>query len=249
MALWQAIVIALLGYVSSIYGTWFLGTVGGWNMTGRPIVAGALIGLILGDVKNGIIIGAAVQAMYVGLVTPGLSVPGDVNFASYIGIPLTVVAAAKPAYAVTLSVPLSFLGVALVYLVVSVNVVFVHLQDRWIREGKIKLATNIPIFANITQFICRFLPIFLACYYGAGYVENLVNAIPESLGVIFQILGGILPAIGFGLLLQYTLKSNKDLLFVLLGFILVAVLKVPIVPVTILALLVAMFNMRTEGMG
>ena len=34
-------------------------------MIGRPIVAGALIGLILGDVKNGVLIGAAIQALYV----------------------------------------------------------------------------------------------------------------------------------------------------------------------------------------
>lgn len=242
MTLSQALLIALLGYIGSIYGTWFLGTVGGWNLIGRPIVAGAIIGLILGDVTQGIITGAAVQALYVGLVTPGLSVPGDVNFASYIGIPLALVAGAKPGYAVALSVPLSFLGVALIYFVVSVNVFFVHLQEKWIQEGKFRRAANIPILACVTQFVVRFFPIFFACYYGGEFVQEIVAIMPQTLGNIFLVLGGILPAIGFGLLMKYTLKQKKELLFLLVGFIMISVLKMPIIPVTVIALFIAVLD-------
>lgn len=88
MSIWQALLIALIGYMSSIYSPWLLGGLGGWYTTGRPFVAGMIIGLILGDVKTGILMGAAVQALYIGLVTPGGAMPADVNFAAYIGIPL-----------------------------------------------------------------------------------------------------------------------------------------------------------------
>lgn len=239
MSLIQALLIALFGYLGSIYGTFLFGTVGGWNMIGRPIVAGALIGLIMGDVKNGIIIGAAIQALYVGLVTPGMSVPGDVNFASYIGIPLALASNASAEYAVAISVPLSLLGVAAIYSVATFNAVFVHKQEKWIAEGKLKLATRIPIYSNISQFVVRFVPIFVACYFGADYVPKLIALIPEELGNVFQVLGGILPAVGFGLLIKYTLKQNRELLYVLVGFIMIAVLKMPIVAVTILAVFIA----------
>ncbi len=239
MTLLQALLIALIGYLGSIYGTFLFGTIGGWNMVGRPIVAGAIIGFILGDVRGGILIGAAIQALYVGLVTPGLSVPGDVNFASYIGIPLALVAGATPEYAVGISVPLSLLGVVAIYSVASFNTVFVHLQEKWIDEGKLIQATRIPIYSNISQFVVRFFPIFLACYFGSGLVANLVAMIPPQLGDIFQVLGGILPAVGFGLLIKYTLKLNRELLFVLIGFIMVSVLKMPIIPITVIAAFVA----------
>lgn len=239
MTLFQALLIALIGYLGSIYGTFLLGTVGGWNMIGRPIVAGAVIGFILGDVSGGILIGAAIQALYVGLVTPGMSVPGDVNFASYIGIPLALVAGATPEYAVGISVPLSLLGVVAIYSVASFNAVFVHLQEKWIEEGKLKQAARIPIYSNISQFIVRFFPIFFACYFGSGLVTQLVDIIPPQLGDIFQVLGGILPAVGFGLLIKYTLKQKRELLFVLIGFIMVSVLKMPIIPVTVVAAFVA----------
>lgn len=251
MSLIQALLIALLGYLGSIYGTFLFGTIGGWNMIGRPIVAGAIIGFIMGDVKNGILIGAAIQALYVGLVTPGMSVPGDVNFASYIGIPLALAAGATPEYAVGISVPLSLLGVAAIYSVATFNAVFVHKQEKWIAEGKLKQATRIPIYSNISEFIVRFVPIFLACYFGADYVPKLIALIPEQLGTIFQVLGGILPAVGFGLLIKFTLKKNIELLFVLVGFILMAVLHMPIVAITILALFIAYIDykgsQKTEG--
>ena len=239
MSLIQALLIALFGYLGSIYGTFLFGTVGGWNLIGRPIVAGAIIGVIMGDVTNGILIGAAIQALYVGLVTPGMSVPGDVNFASYIGIPLALAAGASPEYAVGISVPLSLLGVAAIYSVATFNAVFVHLQEKWISEGKLKHATRIPIYSNISEFIVRFVPIFLACYFGADYVPTLIALIPKWLGTVFQVLGGILPAVGFGLLIKFTLKKNIELLFFVVGFILMAVLKMPIVAITFVAAFIA----------
>ena len=248
MTIFQALLIALLGYLGSIYGTFLFGTVGGGNMIGRPIVAGAVIGFIMGDVRNGIIIGAAIQALYVGLVTPGMSVPGDVNFASYIGIPLALASGASAEYAVAISVPLSLLGVAAIYSVATFNAVFVHLQERWIAEGKLKQASRIPIYSNISQFVVRFIPIFAACYFGAEFVPKLIALIPESLADIFQVLGGILPAVGFGLLIKYTLKSNSQLLYLLMGFLMIAVLHMPIVAVTIAALFIAFIDYQiTSG--
>ncbi|WP_072523972.1 PTS mannose/fructose/sorbose/N-acetylgalactosamine transporter subunit IIC [Clostridium sp. Marseille-P3244] len=244
MSLIQALLIALLGYLGSIYGTFLFGTIGGWNGIGRPIVAGAIIGLIMGDVKNGILIGAAIQALYVGLVTPGMSVPGDVNFASYIGIPLALAANATPEYAVGISVPLSLMGVVAIYGVATFNAVFVHKQEKWIAEGKLKQAARIPIYANISEFVVRFFPIFLACYFGADYISGVIEMIPEWLGTIFQVLGGILPAVGFGLLIKFTLKKNIELLFVLVGFILMAVLNMPIVPITVIALFIAYIDYK-----
>ncbi len=244
MSLFQAFLIALIGYSSSIYGPWFLGLMGGWYTIGRPLIAGTIIGIILGDIQTGILIGAAIQALYIGLVTPGLSMPGDVNFAAYIGIPLAIVSGATPEYAVSLSVPLSFLGVAFVYLVVTVNVLFVHKQEQWIESGKLGLATKVPIIGNITQFIVRFFPILLANYYGAAYVSKLVNIIPESLGNIFIVLGGMLPAVGFGLLLKFIMKDNIELLYFLFGFVLIAVFKISIIPATIIALLFAYLDIK-----
>lgn len=54
--------------------------------------AGLVCGLILGDVRTGILVGAAMQLLYIALVTPGGTVSADVRAVSYIGIPLAMLA-------------------------------------------------------------------------------------------------------------------------------------------------------------
>lgn len=53
-------------------------TVGNYTL-GRPLVAGLVVGVILGDVQTGIIVGAAIQLVYIALVTPGGTVSADVR--------------------------------------------------------------------------------------------------------------------------------------------------------------------------
>ena len=74
MTLLQALLIALFGYLSSNYSPWCFGQLGGWYTMGRPLVSGLIIGVILGTCGWNLM-GAAVQTLYIGLVTPGLSMP------------------------------------------------------------------------------------------------------------------------------------------------------------------------------
>ena len=98
MTLWQAIVIGLLAYLGRNQVPWLFGTTGGWYGIGRPLVGGALIGLVLGDIQAGVLAGVAVQAIFLGQITPGGAVPSDMNLSIYIGIPwlLPLVEVLKP---------------------------------------------------------------------------------------------------------------------------------------------------------
>ena len=57
---------------------------------GRPLIGGLISGLILGDVTTGIMVGVALQVVYIALVTPGGTVSADVRAISYIGVPLAI---------------------------------------------------------------------------------------------------------------------------------------------------------------
>lgn len=166
MNLFQALLLGLLGWMSSIYSPVLIGGLAGWYTLGRPLISGFVIGIILGDVTQGIILGAAIQALYIGLVTPGGSMPADVNFAAWIGIPLAMVANVGTEYALTLAVPLSFLGVAVTYTVIALNIGFVHRQDALIEKGNLREAALVPVYGQITNFLFRFVPIFVIDYFG-----------------------------------------------------------------------------------
>ena len=86
----QAIILGLFACLASMPG---LGGTSIGNYTlGRPLIGGLVCGLVLGDVTTGILVGCAMQVVYIALVTPGGTVSADVRAVSYIGIPLAMVA-------------------------------------------------------------------------------------------------------------------------------------------------------------
>ena len=119
----QAIILGICACLSSMPGLG--GTTFGNYTLGRPLVAGLIVGLVLGDMKTGIIVGAAIQVIYIALVTPGGTVSADVRAISYIGIPLAICAikgmgidpASKQAtdMAATLGAAVGTLGTVLFY--------------------------------------------------------------------------------------------------------------------------------------
>lgn len=239
MSLFQALLLALFGWMSSIYSPVLIGGLGGWYTLGRPLVSGMVIGIIMGDVQTGILMGAAIQMLYIGLVTPGGAMPADVNFASWIGIPLAMAASAGQEFALALAVPLSTLGVFAVYGLCAINLFFVHKQDAYIEAGELDKAARIPVVGQITNFVLRFFPILIINYFGAGLVTTLVEMMPVWLTDILQIFANMLPLVGFMLLMRTLVKKDLDLIYFVLGFILVSVLGLGMIPIVIMALVIA----------
>ena len=97
----------------------------------QPLFAALFIGLIMGDLKQAIIIGAAVQILYIGLVAAGSNLPADDCLAGLIAIPIALSAGMTTAQAITLAVPVGVLGVFLDQLRKTVNVIFVHMGDKY----------------------------------------------------------------------------------------------------------------------
>jgi len=106
----EAALIGLLCYLGALSSPWLLGLTGGWYLISRPLISGMLVGLILGDIKTGIMIGVAVQAVYIAMVTPGGSMPADLNFVAYPAIALGILSGKGPEVAVALA---ATIGVAL----------------------------------------------------------------------------------------------------------------------------------------
>ena len=244
MSLFQAILIGIFGYLSSNYNPWGFGQLTGWYGIGRPLVSGLIIGIILGDIKTGVLMGATVQTLYIGLVTPGLSMPADLNTATYIGIPLAMISGATEEFALSMAVPLSALGVALVYAVQTVNVFWVRKMDEWVEKGNIKQVGNVPLYASSSQAIARFVPIFVACYFGQGAITALVDAMPTWLGNTFILFGAILPAVGFAMLLRMCLNKNLEIFYFLLGFVMVKAMGLPITVALVVACLFGYLDVK-----
>jgi PTS system mannose-specific IIC component len=240
VSLVQAVLIGLATYLGAIHTPWLLGATGGWYGIGRPLVAGTIVGLILGDVKTGMIIGATINMVFLGAISPGGAMAADLNFAGFIGTALAMITQSSPQVAVSLAVPIGLVGVFAWNAFSTLNVFFAHLVDKYAEEGhigKVKFAGI--VLPQLLGFVLRFVPAFLVVYFGAAYGNNITTLIPAWLTAALGTIGSILPAIGMALLLKMMLSEFSLWAFFLIGFVLVAVLKINIVPLSIIGVSLA----------
>lgn len=242
MAVWQAAILALFCYLGALTTPWALGTSGGWYVITRPLVAGLIAGIVLGDVSYGVITGVAVQAVYIGLITPGGAVPADLSFVSYLGIPLAMVAGVDAGAAVGLAVAFGVVGVA-AWQVLSVgNAAWAHLCDTYAERGEISGIIRVNYLAQIGTFILRFILPFAILMAGAQFADNLVAFLQGSVPWFLQylgILGAALPAVGIAILIFQITPGVKQIIWFLIGWILVVYFGLSIVATAAVGALIA----------
>lgn len=231
----QAALIGIFCYLGALSVPWVFGLTGGWYTLSRPLVSGMVVGFILGDVQTGILIGVAVQAVYIALVTPGGTMPADLNFVAYPAIALGILSGADPKVAVTIAATVGILGTVIFNFMMVINSYWANKADKAIREVDIKaLKRAHVIYPQITNFLLRFIPTFVVVYFGAEYIQVLLGSIPSVVIDIMSVLGGILPAVGIGVLLKQIVKKDSILIFFMVGFICVTLLKINMIGLTIL---------------
>lgn len=249
MTFFQAFLIGLFAYLGSKRTPWFFGITGGWNMIGRPLMAGLIVGIILGDVSGGVIAGAMVQALFIGQITPGGAMPADVNWAAYVGIPLALAAGGTGEQAVALSVPLSMLGLGLFNFIMTINAYFPHMGDAAAAKGDGAGIHRATYLAAAPSFILRAGSAMILCYLGTPVAELMINHMPAGLLHFFEVAGKMLPAIGFAMLLKQSLSRQWMLVLFLLGWVVTGATGMSVTALAIVATAVAILFVMAQGNG
>ena len=219
MSLLQALLIGIFAYLGRNQVPWLFGTTGCFYCVGRPLVAGLVVGIILGDVTTGVLCGVAVQAMYIGQIVPGGAMPSDVNYASYIGIPLAMAAGGGAEAAIALAIPLGALGTAMHNFTMTLNSIWVHRGDKCAANGDVKGVMVSNLLGTLPHLIERVTIVTVACYFGAPAAEAILNALPEVVVRFLQVGGKMLPALGFALLLKQIVAEKWMIVLFILGWI------------------------------
>lgn len=251
----QATLFGLFACLASMPGMG--GTTFGNYTLGRPLVAGLVVGIILGDVQTGIIVGAAIQVVYIALVTPGGTVSADVRAISYIGIPLAVVAikgmglnpsstqAAQMATA--LGAAVGTLGTVLFYGTATINLIWQHIGWKAVDKGEFEKLYLVDMgLPWISHIICSFIPALIITRMGSSMVKIMKVALPMS-GIPMKTLftvGSLLPAVGIAILLKQVVLKSSDFVTFFLGFTLAAVMKVNLIGAAIIGIFFALINYR-----
>ena len=104
----QAILIGILYYLTNNGTPWVTGL--GSVSIRQPIVAGTIVGFILGRPMEGCMMGATINTIYLGFVNAGGTLPTDPGIGGVVGTALALSANATPEVAMSIAVPLGIMG-------------------------------------------------------------------------------------------------------------------------------------------
>jgi PTS system mannose-specific IID component len=204
----MAAIVGILYYLS--LSPWFANL--GFTVLYRPLVAGTLVGLVMGRPGEGIAIGANINVLYLGWISAGGSLPGDPGLAGYLGTALALGGGLDVEAALALAAPLGLLGGLTWSLRMSACSIIPHWADRFAEEGNIAaVARSNLVYSQPFLFIIYAVPVALAAYLGSDAVGAALNWIGANAGWVMNGLyaaSGMLAALGIALNLKFLFQGH-----------------------------------------
>ena len=224
----------------------FLGT----TLLSRPLVLGPLVGLVLGDLNQGIIIGATLELIFMGNIKVGAAIPPDVITGGVLGTAFAIISGKGPAIALAIAVPVSILAEMVISSLFVFRAVLNKKFNQYAEDGDFNGIQRLHIFSGVLRPIFMGIIILLALQLGSSVMKEFLDMIPAWVQTGLTVAGNMLPALGFALLMQ--LMFNKTVApYFFLGFILAAYLKLPVIAIgglgVIIALIVTQVTPKTPG--
>lgn len=223
-------------------GNWLWGQ----TMIERPLVVGAVAGLVFGDLRTGILIGASLEAIFMGAVDIGGALSAEpvtaTVLATTFAITLNVNMKAALALAVPIGVFAAFISMFLKNVVMNI---FAPLVDKVAANDDSKGLTKLHFGMWFINYFVFSLVTFFSVLAGAQPVQHLVKQIPANLMAGLAATGGLLPAVGFAILLRMLWSKNLSP-FYFLGFILAAYVNLPSVAIAAIGIIIVILQWNRD---
>lgn len=211
----------------------------GFTMLNRPIVIGPLVGLLLGDLHTGVLVGAALEAVFMGVVNIGGASAAEPGIATAVGTAFAVMLGKGTEVALTLALPIGILGLQIkTFLYIFLVGMFAKRFDQLASEGKQGSITALHYGLWAVNWALYSLVAFFGILFGSDAVKNLLEMIPEVVMNGLTVCGGLLPAVGMAMLMKM-LWDKKICVFYFLGFVCIAYLKLPLIALAALGIIIA----------
>ena len=191
-----------------------------WDAMARPIVVGPVVGLVLGDIHTGIVMGASLEAIFMGISAIGGAIPSDALSSTVISVAYAITSGDPGAMEAGLAIAMT-IGT----LLSSINHLFTPLWAGLAAYWENLAAECNPKKFSIMNWIgegFRGLPqtvvIFLGIAFGVSGLEAFLNACPAWVMTGLSVSGSMLTAVGFGILLSM-IWSKEICVFYFVGFV------------------------------
>ena len=226
-------------------------------MLTRPLLSGTAAGLIVGHPTLGMAIGATLELIALGVYTYGGATIPDYQTGAIIGTALAATGTgtipAQTAIGIAVGLPAALLLASLDPIGRFLPTFLIHRADQYALDGDARGLARMHWLGLVPWLLPRAIPTFLAgLALNSDTVTNIQNNIPKGLVNGLTFTGSLLPAVGFAMLL--TIMPLRSYWYMLLiGFVLFAYLKVPLVGIALFALPIAimfvLFSNRSTAAG
>ncbi len=208
----------------------------------RPLMVSTFTGLILGDVTLGLKVGALVELAFAGLTPAGGTQPPNPVFAGLMGTVLAYTTGCQPEAALGLCLPFSFLGQYVILFYYSAFSFFMGKADKCAENADMKGIRRINFTTMAIISLSYGVLAFLCTYVAQQPMIAFVNWLPEVITHGLEVAGGILPAVGFGMLLRVMMKA-KYVPYFIASFLMASFCDMPnLLPVALLGTVFALID-------
>lgn len=185
----------------------------------RPLLACTLIGIVLGDMKTGIIVGGTLELIALAWMNIGAAVAPDAALASIISAILVIAGQQSIGAGIALAIPLAAAGQVLTIIVRTVTVGFQHAADNAAEKGNLTAISWIHVSALILQAMRIAIPaVIVAISVGTSEVQGLLNQIPEVVTTGLNIAGGMIVVVGYAMVINM-MRAGHIMPFFYAGFV------------------------------
>lgn len=205
---------------------------------GKPLMAGCFAGIVMGDITTGLVVGATLQLLILGVGSFGGATIPDYSTAALIATPLAIITGQDMQFAIGLGVPIGLLMTQLDIFARFSNVFLMKKAEKAAEAEKYERINLYNHLGMMSWGISRGLPVFLALYFGVDFVTKILEYSPEWLLSGLKVAGGVLPAVGISILLKY-LPVKRFLPYLIIGFVLAAYIKLPMLGIALLGVALA----------
>jgi mannose/fructose/N-acetylgalactosamine-specific phosphotransferase system component IIC len=243
MSIFQALLITLVVWLLTWADAWYA-----YPMVNTPLVLCPIVGLILGDMQAGIIAGATLQLIFLGVMGIGGTLPADASLGSVIGTAFAITMGKDIETALTFAVPIAVLGSMFTLLKYIINGLFNPYVEKLCEKGDAKGLERIHIFISFVPDLPKMAVLFVALGFGTGFAQGMIDAIPPTVQSGLDYATNLMPAVGIALLLRM-MWSAKMAVYFFLGVILVSFFKVPLIAVACVGVIIAVIMILNDKKG
>ena len=175
------------------------------------------MGLVLGDFSTGLFVGASLELVFMGAQAIGGSVPSNVAIGSALGTTIAITSGTGLEGAMVVAIPVAVVASTFEMFAKTISAFAVHGADKYALQDNSKGITMMMWLGNLVHFLAYFVPTFLALWLGAEFVTSMIDVIPANIMGGIKAVGKLLPALGFGLLLN-NLSRKEIMPYFFIGF-------------------------------